>query len=829
MKRIGIILGFLFFFLTVSIFADSCITLPPFSGGRVLTNGEIIYLDTTDNKIKIFKYDEDSKTFYNLTEYNRPVETYDCLESADLNNSGTDEIILADASDDKIHNYDISSGGLLDIANYDKDIERYDDIAVGDVNGDGVKEVILGDASVDSSSGHSIKIFNYSSGSEIAYIKVSGGYERYDRVAAGDVDGDGVDEIVFGDASSDNIVIYKWNESAVGNFERVRQFNVDYSREDEIAVADVNGNGKAEIIFAEGATDARIEENRQRIIIFDENGSILGRSSDIDFRSEDTLTAGDITMNGRAEIVVGKDNDDMIHVYEVGNDFSIRQIAAFYVGYKKGEKLAVGDIDGDSLNVGDPICRGQATIDDEVVAVINAPPKHDGVNYEPGNFKVEYENVQGVTTTNKLTAVTGFTFSAGLSYKGDFGVVGVEAKLNTTYGESYESQSGTTLSTEIGQGVTADMRDRKVTISTTYDVFEYPVLDKNGNQIYVNGESQFLMVTVPVSIGVPTLTDYDSSIHELGDITSYPKQVSELINYPNQNIFDFNFWLSEDPSDAYIKKTSSNFNSSKTTSNLKVSAEAKVSAWGATLSVGGSYSQKKIRTHKIEFKETTSIKIHYDGGITDDDKKYNAHAVAYYDANDGHLVLDWMVPNFGEYYKQSSGGSWIGNLGNIGNIFNIGSIFNNPLLFNIPQLMSIVLPLPNGHNLYQYNDGQTNRDQDPANCKPVGYDVNSDNLTIFIDLPSFAQPVDLYFGLYMPDLDPNNIYILTSSNELIPVTQGLEPWMEFTSGNLIQNIFGQIPVSIIPEGTYYFYLLACPANASDPLQDYYIWGTTYIK
>ncbi len=815
--------------ISTTIYAGQCTTTPPFDSGRILTDGEIIYLDSSSDKVIVYDYDVNSKNFTEVLSFSRRIDTSYSLECANINNVGTDEIIIADATDDDIHIYNFREGRLEDIGHFDKGIEGYDDIAVGDVNRDGEIEIILGDASVDSSSGHSIKVFD-KNGNEIGYIQVSGGYERYDRVAAGDVDGDGYDEIVFGDASSDNIIIYDFNLGNPGRFKLKNQFPVDYSREDEIAVADVNGDGIDEIIFAEGHTGASIPENKQKILIYDVNGTKLGASPNIDFRSQDTLTAGDITMNGRAEIIVGKESDGMIHVYEIGNDFSFRELGAFYVGYKYGEKLAVGDLNGGSIIVGEPNCRGQLQINDEVIAVINAPPKHNGINYESGNFYVTYEHSQTQSTSNTVKAVTGFNFSAGLSYKHKFGIVDVEASLEVKYGESHISQSGTKFIKEIGEGVTADMTDRMITISSTYDVYEYPVLDNDGSQIIENGEPQFLLVTVPVSVGTPTLQNYNSSLHTLGNIKSYPSQINDLLNYPHENIYEVDFLVSQDPSTSYIYRESSNFNYNESSSEIKVSTKAAVGAWGATLSLAGDYSQKKITTHKIEFTDSTKIKISYEGGINEIDKEYNAHAVAYYDSEDGHLVLDWLVPAYGDYYKSSGG---VGNLGNIGFIWN-GNFIINPYIvnpgFNFQDLFGITLPMPHGANFYSYNNnGQTERNEDAGNCKPIGYNITSDKLTVFVDLPKFENPVDLYFGLYMPDIDSENIYLLNGDNEIITVSQGLEPWLTFTSGNLVQNIFSEIPVSIIPEGTYYFYLLACPGNSQNPLQDYYLWGTSYIK
>ncbi len=807
---------FTFYYMLIGkAMCSQCVSDPPFGARRLLVDGEIVMLDASLDKLRGFKRNESSGAFSEFTVGERDVEHYDSMVVGNLDGEGEDEIVIADASDDKIH---IFSHDLSEIGSFNAGIERYDDIALGDVNGDGQLEIILGDAS--DPSGKGIRVFD-SSGNELGWIKISGGYERYDRVDAGDVDGDGVDEIVHGDASDDNIHVYKWNSSTQGHFSGVTQFNMDYSREDEIAVGDVDSDGIAEIIFAEG-TNGAIEDNRHRIVVYDKDGNVIARSVDIGFEGSDTLAAGDIDLDNMAEIIVGKDADGTIHVFEVGQNGVVAEGNSFSVGYDSGDKLAVGDVDGGSVMVGEPVCRGQLVMDDVVVAVINAPPKHDGVNNDPDVFKVGYEHSTTETTTNIITAESNFSFTVGVSYEHKFAkIVSLESSLNYTYNQSTKTTEGTKISKEIGEGLVADQRDRQITISTTYDVYEYPVIDEDGNQIYVDGEPQFLAVNVPVSMDVPTIGYYTSSIHTLGDITSYPHETSDLINYPGVSIYDTNFVIGPDPSYGYIKKSDSHFNSSKYFHEHKVDWSVAVSAWGAGLNLKGNYSSKEITTHKFEFTDTTSLKIEYDGGITDEDKYYSAHAIAYYDSEDGHFVLDWLVPSYGDYYTSSSS-------------FNIPASILGPPVFipplDVPSLFAISLPTPSGANAYEISaNDTTSRDEDPSKCRPIGVTGDSGTmLTVSIDLPAFAEPADIYFGIYAPALAPGEIFLITNNGDNITTisSSGLVPYISFTSGNIKQDVLSNIPLSLLPEGDYYFYLLLSPAN-QPPMEDYYLWWTTF--
>ncbi|MEA2108565.1 MAG: hypothetical protein U9P07_04020, partial [Pseudomonadota bacterium] len=488
----------------------------------------------------------------------------------------------------------------------------------------------------------------------------------------------------------------------------------------------------------------------------------------------------------------------------------------YYSAHNDGEKIAIGDLDGGSITVGEPICQGQMEIDNQVIAIINAPPKQEGVNDEAGNFKVEYEHSETETTSNTATAVSGFTFSEKITGGFDVGIAKAKVSLGMKYNENKKTQSGESKSIQVGEGLIADQADRKFSLTTIYDVFEYPVLDENKNQKQIDGEPQYLLVTVPISIGTPTLGYYDSSIHTLNDLTSYPFKNTELVNYPSNHFYDCSFEIGPDANSGFIKKGELYFNSRQTSSKIEISASMGVSYMGSGGTVSGNYQSQNIQSHRIEFKEATSLKIEYGGGISDENKYYTAKAVGYYDSQDGHLVLDWLVPSYNTYYTASSF-FWMPDL-----TFNLAGS-------DLWQYMNISLPVPAGQQSFEYYDdqGSTLRDGEPANCKPLGFKNPDSTLNLLANLPAFDTPVDIYLAFYAPDLDAEHIYLFTPGGIEI-LTNSLTPWMSFSSGNINESVFGEIPLADLPFGTYYFYLLASPANGN-PLENYYLWFTTFTK
>ena len=211
----------------------------------------------------------------------------------------------------------------------------------------------------------------------------------------------------------------------------------------------------------------------------------------------------------------------------------------------------------------------------------------------------------------------------------------------------------------------------------------------------------------------------------------------------------------------------------------------------------------------------TSLKIDYAGGINDEDQYYSAHAYAYYDTVDGHLVLDWLVSSYGSYYTSSQ-------IGDLPWWLNLKPGFKPWLNLNSP------LPPPAGRKVFDYDDaGQTRRSDDPADCRPLGYEVADGRLSLLLDLPAFDNPVDVYIVLYAPAIDEDHFYCITRDGTEVLTTR-LIPWATFTSGDLNEILIGDIPVNGLPFGTYSLYLLAAPAN-QPPLDKYYLWSTSYIK
>jgi hypothetical protein len=108
-------------------------------------------------------------------------------------------------------------------------------------------------------------------------------------------------------------------------------------------------------------------------------------------------------------------------------------------------------------------------------------------------------------------------------------------------------------------------------------------------------------------------------------------------------------------------------------------------------------------------------------------------------------------------------------------------------------------------------------------------------LTIMVGLGKFSDPVDIYFAIKAPAIDPVNIFILTPTGlqKILTPTSlqeignvGLVPWLSNTLGNIYVPpiaFLKEFPISRIPPGTYTLYLGVTPTGSTS---NFYIWQTS---
>lgn len=264
---------------------DAVSTFEPFKGpvsirvaaGDVDGSG-IDKIVVTDNKraIKAYAFEGTELAFLEMPEWYKNTE----IAVADIDNDGKSEIIVGAKNDYdtmniqreiKLFKYDngkLKEKGTL----YTEDKDKEFTIALGDINGDGIEEFLMAD-------NDGVRAFNIdlsAEGNKLKPIWANAGVYKYiPEIAAGDINDDGISEIAL------SIEIEGENESLIKILKGTGEdygITIDaygdlgYEKPSTVALGDIDGDGKDEIIAGAG----RDEHNEPLIRIFESNGTFTG-------------------------------------------------------------------------------------------------------------------------------------------------------------------------------------------------------------------------------------------------------------------------------------------------------------------------------------------------------------------------------------------------------------------------------------------------------------------------------------------------------------------------------------------------------------------------
>lgn len=204
-----------------------------------------------------------------------------------------------------------------------------------------------------------VKVYNATTGAlKYSFLAYAQAYTGGVRVAAGDVNGDGVPDVVTATgAATPHIRIFNGATSTQDNPVEIRgffAFESQYTGGVHLAVADVNGDGQADIITASqtgGTPEVRVYHGTVNALIGAPFNPFSGLAG---YNGSATLAAANVDgdSNGRAEIVAGTQGGPAeVRVFQFNSSGnSYQQLGATivpYAGFGGQIFVGAGDIDAD--------------------------------------------------------------------------------------------------------------------------------------------------------------------------------------------------------------------------------------------------------------------------------------------------------------------------------------------------------------------------------------------------------------------------------------------------------------------------------------------------
>ncbi|MDX9893251.1 MAG: S8 family serine peptidase [Patescibacteria group bacterium] len=258
------------------------------------------------------------------------------VASGDLNGDGQPEVITGTGigGGPHVRIFDINGKLISQFFAYAKDFRGGVNIATADLDNDGKAEIITGPGP---GIEPEVKVFDLNGNQKLGFLAYGQNFLGGVKVAAGDVDGDGRDNIVVGagNGGGPHVRIFEYNGKLLSQF---FAYNSDFHGGVNVAVGDFHGDGKAEIVVS-------IEKDSLPTVrVFNYQGIKLSDffAFEFDFLKGVEVAVGDVTGDGLAEIIAGKAQGGapLIKIFNINGKLK-SEFFAHSKGYTGGVRTAV--------------------------------------------------------------------------------------------------------------------------------------------------------------------------------------------------------------------------------------------------------------------------------------------------------------------------------------------------------------------------------------------------------------------------------------------------------------------------------------------------------
>jgi hypothetical protein len=217
-------------------------------------------------------------------------------------------------------------------------------VAAGDINGDGIDDIVTGAGA--GGPAH-VKVFDGRNGALLKSFNAYDGFTGGVRVATGDVNGDGVVDIVTGTGPGAAAHVKVFDGLTLEDRRSFFAYGTGFTGGVYVAAGDFDGDGAADIVTGAGAGGG------PHVKVFDGGTGEQERSFfayDASFQGGVRVAAGDVNGDGRVDIITGTGPGApaQVKVYDWQKVQEIRS-GAPYGGFTGGVYVAAGDVSGDSV------------------------------------------------------------------------------------------------------------------------------------------------------------------------------------------------------------------------------------------------------------------------------------------------------------------------------------------------------------------------------------------------------------------------------------------------------------------------------------------------
>jgi hypothetical protein len=588
----------------------------------------------------------------------------------------------------------------------------YDAVA-GDFDGDGRDELALGFYSGNILQGLYVRVYDIDQA-----IKLKGRLTTPDlrTVAAGDFDGDGDDELVYGRVASEvDYIDYHLVDvsqdlmtlTVKGSY-RHDCYQVDECRY-HVQAGDVNGDGRDEVVAAYYAFNTgsffnaraidlmigAVSDDLDTVTAWDQQGVENPYGPEL-ANTQIAVHVGDLDRDTTDEIVVSQVALDapggtavVVYVYKVNptvpapdQGYALARIGQRAVASANNwpvNSVALGNLTGQGLRVGSPTVRKQSDVRG-LVALINEPPKHtdviDGVEYDINGSDTEtyaeYQFDQSNSSELSFQAQRDWSLSSEASVTfGDEEGTHLTTSLGSSYGDHFEKT--TTAFNKVSESANHRTAGDDVVIYTKTDVevWEYPLYGNNPNV----PESHITVVFPkpgPTNQGTERVVAVGGGCdfwyqpgHQVRNVWSYPKNEAQFSDYNPDDPYSVVRTATGDVGQLETTLTTSwqytqeEQQKQEMKWDITSSVEGQLGGdkilgftipFNIKFKVAGSYGESQAEMQTIKAESETKIVEHF-APITHTGAIYETQSWLYW-AEQGYVVLDYITT------PQENGSFW---------------------------------------------------------------------------------------------------------------------------------------------------------------------------